>query len=110
MNSKFDSTLLALPFVLHLRSPNCFSADVPEEEKGKTVEGIAVRRRKRLVWSVPCVAWVALEGRSRSTRGTESAAANEGTRIKSTLHLETFVLTLADPNQKPYRRVGIDFV
>jgi flagellar basal body-associated protein FliL len=108
MNSKFDSTLLALPFVLHLRSPNCFSADVPEEEKGKTVEGIAVRRRSRLVWIVPAVAVLALAGWFWSKRGTESAAANEGTRIKSTLHLETFVLNLADPNQKSYLRVGID--
>ena len=108
MNSKFDSTLLALPFVLHLRSPNCFSADVPEEEKQKTVKGIAVRRRSRLVWIVPAVLVIALAGWFWSKRGTEPAAANEGTRIKSTLHLETFVLNLADPNQKSYLRVGID--
>ena len=108
MNSKFDSTLLPLPFVLHLRSPNCFSADVPEEEKQKTVKGIAVRRRS-LVWIVPAVVVLALVGWFWSKRGSDLAgAANDAGRIKSTLHLETFVLNLADRDQKSYLRVGID--
>jgi chemotaxis protein MotB len=108
MNSKFDSTLLPLPFVLHLRSPNCFSADVSEEEKQKAVKGIAVRRRS-LVWILPAVVLIALAGWFWSKRGSESAAAaNETKRVKSTLHLETFVLNLADPGQKSYLRVGID--
>jgi len=34
--------------------------------------------------------------------------AGEQTRIKSTLHLETFVLNLSDPDQRSYLRVGID--
>jgi flagellar basal body-associated protein FliL len=100
MNSKFDSTLLPLPFVLHLRSPNCFSADVPEEEKQKTVKGIAVRRRS-LVWIAPVVLVLALAGWFWSKRGTEPAAANEETKIKATLNL-------ADRDQKSYLRVGID--
>ena len=65
-------------------------------------------RRSRLVWILPAVVLVVLAGWFWSKRGSESAAANEGTRIKSTLHLETFVLNLADPNQKSYLRVGID--
>jgi flagellar protein FliL len=39
-------------------------------------------------------------------RGSESASANSP--VKSTLHLETFVLNLADPGQRSYLRVGID--
>ena len=41
----------------------------------------------------------------------ENAAVVEAapeTRVKSTLHLETFVLNLADPDQRSYLRVGID--
>lgn len=39
-------------------------------------------------------------------RGSEPAIANSS--VKSTLHLETFVLNLADPGQRSYLRVGID--
>lgn len=38
-------------------------------------------------------------------RGSDPAA---GSPVKSTLHLETFVLNLADPGQRSYLRVGID--
>ncbi len=31
-----------------------------------------------------------------------------GSPVKSTLHLETFVLNLADPGQRSYLRVGVD--
>jgi flagellar basal body-associated protein FliL len=42
-------------------------------------------------------------------RGEEPAVeANGETRIQSTLHLETFVLNLADSDQRAYLRVGID--
>jgi len=34
--------------------------------------------------------------------------AGTDTAVKSTLHLETFVLNLADPGQRSYLRVGID--
>jgi flagellar basal body-associated protein FliL len=43
---------------------------------------------------------------SRATGNADSAA--QSSRIKSTLHLETFVLNLADPDQRSYLRVGID--
>jgi len=42
-----------------------------------------------------------------SNRGTESSA-NEPLRVRSILHLETFVLNLADTDQRSYLRVGID--
>jgi len=42
-------------------------------------------------------------------RGGESSAQASGApRIQSTLHLETFVLNLADADQRSYLRVGID--
>ena len=44
-----------------------------------------------------------------ASRGGEPAPPQSGeTEIKSTLHLETFVLNLADPEQRAYLRVGID--
>jgi flagellar basal body-associated protein FliL len=36
------------------------------------------------------------------------ASAGAGPQVKATLHLETFVLNLADPGQRSYLRVGID--
>lgn len=41
-------------------------------------------------------------------RTAPAAQAHEGPRDKATLHLETFVLNLADPDQRSYLRVGID--
>jgi flagellar basal body-associated protein FliL len=44
-----------------------------------------------------------------STRGSPAEpSAGEGGQRKGTLHLETFVLNLADPGQRSYLRVGID--
>ena len=37
-----------------------------------------------------------------------SAAGNDDSEVRSTLHLETFVLNLADTDQKSYLRIGID--
>lgn len=42
-----------------------------------------------------------------ASRGSE-AANSEAPRVRSTLHLETFVLNLADADQRSYLRVGID--
>ena len=41
-------------------------------------------------------------------RADSSAAESEKSRVKSTLHLETFVLNVADPEPRAYLRVGID--
>ena len=44
-----------------------------------------------------------------ASRGKDPAAAEgDATQVKSTLHLETFVLNLADADQRSYLRVGID--
>lgn len=42
-----------------------------------------------------------------ASHGTESSA-NQSVRVRSILHLETFVLNLADADQRSYLRVGID--
>ena len=41
-------------------------------------------------------------------RNEPDGQTNGGPRIRSTLHLETFVLNLADPDERAYLRVGID--
>jgi flagellar basal body-associated protein FliL len=43
-----------------------------------------------------------------SRGGDLGAARASETRVKSTVHLETFVLNLADTDQRSYLRVGID--
>lgn len=42
-----------------------------------------------------------------ANHGLESSAA-PAPRVRSTLHLETFVLNLADADQRSYLRVGVD--
>ena len=38
----------------------------------------------------------------------KAVQAGEGSAVRSTLHLESFVLNAADPDQRAYLRVGID--
>jgi flagellar basal body-associated protein FliL len=42
-----------------------------------------------------------------TSRGAEPAP-EQATKVRSTLHLETFVLNLADTDQRSYLRVGVD--
>ena len=42
------------------------------------------------------------------SQSSEAAHANRPNRVETTLHLETFVLNLADSNQRAYLRVGVD--
>jgi len=73
------------------------------ESKGQPASrmGIAV--------SVVAVVVLALGAGFWSTRkaGPEISGSG-GLQVKGTLHLETFVLNLADPGQRSYLRVGID--
>jgi flagellar basal body-associated protein FliL len=79
---------------------------MPEEEK-KGSKNSPARRSRRLAIYVP-IAIVAGAGIWLWTsRGTE-ASSNEAPRVRSTLHLETFVLNLADTDQRSYLRIGID--
>jgi flagellar basal body-associated protein FliL len=65
--------------------------------------------RTAVAFWVLAVVLVAVGAGVWSTRGNEAgASAGEGGKRKGTLHLETFVLNLADPGQRSYLRVGID--
>ncbi len=44
----------------------------------------------------------------KAQRNGGEGSADRGGVVKTTLHLETFVLNLADPQQRSYLRVGID--
>jgi len=84
-------------------------AELQELEDKKNVKDPSAGKSRRLAVILPAVVLVALGIWFWATRGSEPAAqASGGTHIKSTLHLETFVLNLADTNQRSYLRVGID--
>jgi len=77
---------------------------MPEEAKksGSSLRG-------RLVFAVPVVSLVAIGIWFWASRGDDAAVqANTEPRVRCTLHLETFVLNLADADQRAYLRVGID--
>lgn len=83
-------------------------AEDPKADKKKTKETPAGRSRA-LVLIVPVAILAAIGAWFWMSRGSESsAAANGEPRVRSTLHLETFVLNLADTDQRSYLRVGID--
>jgi len=80
---------------------------MPEEElKSSNHPPAKKRRRFRVVVPVGVLAAVAIL--LWVGRGCEAAPESGPRRVKSTVHLETFVLNLADPGQRSYLRVGID--
>lgn len=79
---------------------------MPEAPKAGRVAPAA--RGRGLLVAIVCVSLAGAGIWYWSSRGADPAEAEGGTRIKSTLHLETFVLNLADPDQKSYLRVGVD--
>jgi flagellar FliL protein len=52
---------------------------------------------------VAVIAWIV-----RGSSGGNDGAPSETPNVRSTLHLDTFVINLADPEEKAYLRVGID--
>ena len=85
--------------------PDNLELEVPKEDAALPEESSPPRRR-RLFLVVPVLGLVGIGiwlWASRSSEAPESEP-----RIKSTLHLETSVLNLADPDQRSYLRVGID--
>lgn len=61
-----------------------------------------------IVFSLVAIVLAAAGGWYWSTRRVEPVATSTSGQVKSTLHLETFVLNLAGPDQRSYLRVGID--
>jgi flagellar basal body-associated protein FliL len=71
----------------------------------------APERRRRSVWVFLFIVVLAAFGgwwrKTYQDKGSgQDAPANSA--VKSTLHLETFVLNLADREQRSYLRVGVD--
>jgi len=64
--------------------------------------------RTGIVFPVLAVVLAALGAWLWSTRRIETVVSGAAPQVRSTLHLETFVLNLADPGQRSYLRVGID--
>lgn len=63
----------------------------------------------RLIFAFPVVILVAVGIWFWASRQAAPAVqANQEAHVRSTLHLETFVLNLADPEQRAYLRVGVD--
>jgi len=84
---------------------------MPEDphEEIKEVKERPTGRRFTLALVVPVVILAVIGLWFWAGRGSEtSAEANGETQVKATLHLETFVLNLADTDQRSYLRVGID--
>lgn len=80
---------------------------MPPEDDTRLARGRPKRGRITLVIGIAAVALMAAGVWIRGTRSDAASAAPEPT-VRSTLHLETFVLNLSDPDQRAYLRVGID--
>jgi len=73
------------------------------------VQNKVLSGRMGVAFSVLAVVLLALGAWFWSTyRSGPAISAEGGRRVKSSLHLETFVLNLADREQRSYLRVGID--
>ena len=81
---------------------------MPELE-AESLKSEPPKRRRGLALLIPLLVLAGAGVWFWISRGSESSAhANEETKVRSTLHLETFVLNLADSDQRSYLRVGID--
>ena len=80
---------------LPIAFPKCVAA---EKKKNVKNRGVAVVIPLVILAGVGIWYW--------TNRGAQ--AASEPPRVRSTLHLETFVLNLADTDQRSYLRVGVD--
>jgi flagellar basal body-associated protein FliL len=83
-------------------------ADAQRIEGKKDLKKPSVRRRPVVALALPVILG-AIGVWYWTGRGADSSAeTNVVPRVRSTLHLEAFVLNLADTDQRSYLRVGID--
>lgn len=78
---------------------------MPEADE-KNIKDPPAGKRRGLLLTIPIVILAGVGIWFWATRGPEPPP-NE-TVVRSTLHLETFVLNLADTDQRSYLRVGVD--
>ncbi len=87
--------------------PDNLELEVTKEDAALPEEASPPRRR-RMFLIVPVLLLVGIGIWFWRSRSGETLPQEGESRIKATLHLETFVLNLADTDQKSYLRVGID--
>jgi len=80
---------------------------MPEEDPKKTEEVQKKTNRGGFSVVLPMLILAGVGIWFWANHGTESSESQSG-QVRSTLHLETFVLNLADTDQRSYLRVGID--
>lgn len=78
---------------------------MPEEESKSPVRP---RRFRSLVWVLSFLVLTGVGLWFWMNHASEPAQGNQSDPVRSILHLETFVLNLADSDQRSYLRVGID--
>jgi flagellar basal body-associated protein FliL len=78
---------------------------VPAKKNSEKAES---SRGGRIVFFLLAVVLAAAGVWAWSTRRADPALSGATVAVKSTLHLETFVLNLAGPDQRSYLRVGVD--
>jgi flagellar basal body-associated protein FliL len=80
---------------------------MPEEEQKS--RDVPRRRRSRLALILPFLALAGIGLWFWTSRdGDSTVSANQVSPVRSTFHLDTFVLNLAGTEQRAYLRVGID--
>ena len=93
--------------MLAFRYANCFSLRVAEAKQ--VAATVPAKGSRRLGPMLFFLVLAALGGWWWSTQqnGADSRT-HQNSPVKSTLHLETFVVNLADRDQRSYLRVGVD--
>ena len=88
---------------------------MPEPEQAIAAPEPPPTEKKSRLWLFAIVGAVLLAATGggviwmlRGSSAANEAPVPDAAKVKSTLHLETFVINLADPEQKAYLRVGVD--
>lgn len=102
-----EQTFATLPFVLgHGLSIAFLFAMSPSPAPASSASKSS---RAGVFFSLFAISLLAVAGVYwNAQRSGMDAASDHGGAVKATLHLETFVLNLADPQQRSYLRVGVD--